>query len=451
VGRPGLSLALLLGTALATGVLSFSADPVQAQRAFSGGQLVTPSSGIARPEDVGVRARTTIKLYIPAGQSTNISPPSPQQSAASEELPPLSGLYTWNTPASLACVYRLVPVEDQSCNPYVVSNNPSAGSRAIAIVDAFDAPNAATDLAAFSAQFALLPPDFHQIYASAGSCTPGGTQPGYDAGWASEETLNIEWAHATAPRARIYLVEAASDALADLLAAVNVANQCLAASGGGEMSMSWGLDEFSGETALDGYFTQPGVVYFAGAGDSGSLLYPSASPNVVSVGGTSLVRNLLPWRGNLGDFEGEAVWSWGSAAGTGAGPSAYEPRPRYQDPIKNIVGNSRGAPDVAAVADPSTGVWIYMSGWYLVGGTSVATPIWAGIVNAAGRFSASTAAELTQIYSRSFLFAEALPGFSDISSGTCGMSATGVFDIYLAMLGWDFCSGVGSPLGYLSK
>jgi kumamolisin len=112
-----------------------------------------------------------------------------------------------------------------------------------------------------------------------------------------------------APRARIYLVEAASDALADLLTAVTVASQCAAASGGGEVSMSWGLDEFSGETALDGYFAQPGVVYFAGAGDSGSLLYPSASPNVVSVGGTSLVRNLLPWRGNLGDFEGEAVWS----------------------------------------------------------------------------------------------------------------------------------------------
>jgi kumamolisin len=181
-------------------------------------------------------------------------------------------------------------------------------------------------------------------------------QPGYDPGWESEETLNIEWAHAMAPVAGIYLVEATSDALADLLTAVAIANRCVAANGGGEVSMSWGLDEFSEETALDGFFTQPGVVYFAGAGDGGSLLYPSASPNVVSVGGTSLVRNLLPWRGNLGDFEGEAVWSWGSAAGTGAGPSAYEPRPHYQDPIQPIVGTSRGAPDVAAVADPSTGV-----------------------------------------------------------------------------------------------
>ncbi|MBV8088183.1 MAG: S53 family peptidase [Alphaproteobacteria bacterium] len=447
MGRRGLSFTLLL----ATGMLSVGVNSVQAQSAFPNGQIVTPSSGIARPEDVGVRARTTIKLFIPAGGPTNITPPSPAQGVTPEEAPPLSGLYTWNTPASLACVYRLVPVQDESCNPYVVTQNPTNGSRAIAIVDAFDAPNAAADLAAFSAQFALLPTDFHKIYASTGSCSPGGTTPGYDHGWESEETLNIEWAHAMAPRARIYLVEAASDALTDLFTAVSVANQCLAANGGGEVSMSWGTDEFAGETALDGYFTRKGVVYFAGAGDGSSLLYPSASPNVVSVGGTSLVRNLLTWRGNLGDFQGEAVWSWGSAAGTGAGPSAYETRPHYQDSIKNVVGSARGAPDVAAVADPSTGVWIYRGGWYLVGGTSVATPIWAGIVNAAGRFSTSTVAELTQIYSKPFLFAEIPPGFSDISSGTCGMSATGVFDVYIATPGWDFCTGLGSPSGYFGK
>jgi kumamolisin len=94
----------------------------------------------------------------------------------------------------------------------------------------------------------------------------------------------------------------------------------------------------------------------------------------------------------------------------------------------------RGAPDVAAVADPSAAVWIYKSGWFPVGGTSVATPIWAGIVNAAGRFHSSTAAELTQIYSRPSSFAETARGFNDIDSGTCGMGAAGVFDTYLATL-----------------
>jgi kumamolisin len=367
---------LFLCSALASGVLSFPADRAAAQRALHDGRVETPDSSIAHPEDAGTRAHTTIKLFIPTGGPTSVTPPSPLRAAAPTELPPFSGLYSWNTPASLACVYRLVQVQDESCNPYVVTRNPSGGSRAIAIVDAFDAPNAASDLAVFSAQFGLPPADFHKIYASAGSCTSGGTQPDFDPGWESEESLNIEWAHAMAPGATIYLVEAASASLGDLLAAVTVANQCVAAKGGGEVSMSWGLDEFSGETALDGYFTQRGVVYFAGAGDAGSLLYPSASPNVVSVGGTSLVRNLLTWRGNLGDFQGEAVWNWGSAAGTGAGPSAFEPRPRYQDSIRDIVGSLRGAPDVAAVADPSTGVWIYKSGWFLVGGTSVATPIW---------------------------------------------------------------------------
>ena len=449
--RRRLLLTLLLCSALASGILSFPANCAEAQRALPDGRVETPASSIARPEDAGSRAHTTIKLFIPTSGPTNITPPSPLRAASLDELPPYPGLYSWNTPASLACVYRLVPVQDESCNPYVVTRNPSAGSRAIAIVDAFDAPNAASDLAVFSAQFGLPPADFHKIYASAGSCTSGGTQPGFDPGWEAEESLNIEWAHAMAPGATIYLVEAASDSLGDMLAAVAVANQCVAAKGGGEVSMSWGLDEFSGETAFDSYFTQRGVVYFAGAGDGGALLYPSASPNVVSVGGTSLVRNLLTWRGNLGDFQGEAVWNWGIAAGTGAGPSAYEPRPRYQDSIKDIVGSSRGAPDVAAVADPSTGVWIYKSGWFLVGGTSVATPIWAGIVNAAGRFNSSTAAELTQIYSKPPSFAEASRGFNDIDSGTCGMGAAGVFDTYLATSGWDFCSGVGSPRGYYSK
>jgi len=448
--RRRLLLTLVACSALASG-FSFSGGQAETHSALPKGQIVSPSSSIVHPEDAGVRVHTTVKLFVPAGGRASITPPSLLHGDTPEELPPFPGLYSWNTPASLACVYRLVRVQDDSCNPYVVTRIPSAGSRAIAVVDAFDAPNAASDLAAFSAQFGLPPADLHKIYASAGSCTSGGTQPAYDPGWEIEETLNIEWAHAMAPGARIYLVEAASDSLADMLAAVAVANQCVAANRGGEVSMSWGLDEFSGETAFDVFFTQPGVVYFAGAGDGGSLLYPSASPNVVSVGGTSLVRNLLPWRGNLGDFLGEAAWNWGSAAGTGAGPSAYEPRPHYQDPIRDIVGDSRGAPDVAAIADPSTGVWIYKNGWYLVGGTSVATPIWAGIVNAAGRFNNSTAAELAQIYSRPALFPGAPVGFNDIDSGTCGMAAAGVFDTYLATPGWDFCSGVGSPLGYFGK
>jgi kumamolisin len=223
----------------------------------------------------------------------------------------------------------------------------------------------------------------------------------------------------------------------------------VAVNGGGEVSMSWGFSEASGETAFDGLFTQNGVVYFAATGDSPGALYLSASPNVVAVGGTSLVRNPLPWRGRLGDFQGEVVWNWGPTEGTGGGPSLYEPRLAYQYPVKSIVGSSLGAPDVAAVADPFTAVWIYdtnLSGWLVVGGTSVSAPVWARIVNAAGGFNNSTAVELAQFYASASLFEEAPRGFTDITSGACSIGPD--FEGLLATEGWDFCTGVGSPLGY---
>jgi kumamolisin len=146
------------------------------------------------------------------------------------------------------------------------------------------------------------------------------------------------------------------------------------------------------------------------------------------------------------------VWNWGPTEGTGGGPSLYEPRPFYQYLITNIVGSSRGTPDVVAVADPFTGVWIYdtnLMGWLVVGGTSVSTPVWAGIVNAAGRFNNSTAAELAQIYASASLFQEPPRGFTDITSGACSIGPD--FEALLATEGWDFCTGVGSPLGYFGK
>ena len=445
----------LLCSALAIGTANFYIDRAEAQPARARGQVVTPESGVVGPDDTGSRARTNVKLFVPAGGPGSVAPPSHPGAVGPEELPPISGAYYANTPASLACVYGLVPRSNDGCNPYVVTRNPSGGSRAIAVVEAFDAPNLASDLAVFSAQFGLPAPtaaNFQVVYASAGGCTTGGTKPAYNLGWEAEATLDVQWAHAMAPHATIYVVEAVSDGPADLFAAVAVASQCVAENGGGEVSMSWGFSEFPGETALDGLFTQKGVVYFAASGDAPGALYPSASPNVIAVGGTSLVRNPLPWRGQLGDFQGEVVWNWGPTEGTGGGPSVYEPRPPYQYLIKDIVGSSRGTPDVAAVADPFTGVWIYDSnpfGWLVVGGTSVSTPVWAGIVNAAGRFRNSTAAELAQIYASASLFQEGVAGFTDITSGACGIGPD--FEGLLATEGWDFCTGVGSPLGYFGK
>lgn len=148
-------------------------------------------------------------------------------------------------------------------------------------------------------------------------------------------------AHAMAPHALLYLVEAQSNSNADLLGAVKCANTLLTAAGGGELSMSWGGGEFSGDTSYDSYFSTPNVVYFASSGDSPGVIWPSTSAKVVSVGGTSISR-ALP---NL-NFEHYSTWSEG-----GGGVSTYVSRPTCQNSISAIVGTWRGIPDISAVAN----------------------------------------------------------------------------------------------------
>jgi kumamolisin len=392
-----------------------------------GGQVQVPESSLEDPRDIGFRAHTNVRVMVPTGGMDFVAPPShaavtkgvqlqPQASA------PYSGYYFLETPASLACVYKLV-AQVAGCNPYGTTALPTGGSRAIAIVDAYDDPTAAADLAHFSAQFGLPAANFQVVYAS-------GKRPSPDSGWALEASLDIEWAHAMAPNARIYLVEAASNSFSSLFSAVTVASNLVAAAGGGEVSMSWGASEFSGETAFDGYFTTPKVVYVASSGDSAGVIYPSASPNVVSVGGTTLSRN--PGTGN---FQKELSWQQ-----TGGGPSAYEALPAYQAGLRGTLGAHRGTPDVAAIADPTTGVWVYAGGyWYIVGGTSVAAPVTAGIINLAGSFRTSTAAELAAIYGNA-------SGFTNIVDGACGP-----YEGYIAGAGWNFCTGIGSPFGAANK
>ncbi|MGA8231527.1 MAG: hypothetical protein WB795_08605, partial [Candidatus Acidiferrales bacterium] len=138
------------------------------------------------------------------------------------------------------------------CNPNNTTENPTGGGNAIAVVDAYDYPTAASDLSTFSAQFGLPAANFTVVYAS-------GTRPSPDptGGWELEEALDIEWSHAIAPKAKIFLVEAASNSNTDLLTGVAVASKLVAENGGGEVSMSWGEGEFSGETAYDNNFTKP--------------------------------------------------------------------------------------------------------------------------------------------------------------------------------------------------
>jgi subtilase family serine protease len=236
----------------------------------------------------------------------------------------------------------------------------------------------------------------------------------------------------------------------DLLTSVTIASNlvrcgktttCPATSKGtGEVSMSWGGEEFSTEASYDTYFTTPGVVYFASSGDGPGTIWPCTSPHVVCAGGTTIRRN--PANGNFLD---ERTWD-----DTGGGVSAYEKIPAYQASISNIVGKARGVPDLSFDSNPNTGVWIWDSnyfeeeggGWFIVGGTSVASPNLAGIVNRAGSFAATTAAELTTIYKDKAITTD----YHDVTLGFCGPYAG-----YLAATGWDPCTGVGTTHGYLGK
>jgi subtilase family serine protease len=317
--------------------------------------------------------------------------------------------------------------------PCATANTCGAG-QTIAIIDAYDDPNAAADLATFSNTFGLPPCTvangcFSQVYAS-------GFRPSFNSGWALEISLDVQWAHAVAPQAKIMLVEARNSYLSSLLAAVDYATS----HGAKQVSMSWGASEFSGETSYDYHFNKAGVTFFASAGDGGSaVLYPAVSRYVTGVGGTSLYLD------SLGNVKGETAWS-----GSGGGKSSYEFEPSYQTGYRYPYGATiqsggmRGVPDVSYDANPNTGVSVYDSagyqgqaGWFLVGGTSAGAPQWAAlaaIVNS-GRTIMTTLSDST-IYSAaaSALYAA---NYRDITSGSNGYSAT---------TGYDFVTGLGSPL-----
>jgi kumamolisin len=357
--------------------------------------------------------------------------------------PPVSGL-AYETPASLACLYHFV-IPSAGCNPNTATAVPSGGSKAIGIVDAYDYPTAMADLNTFSAQFglpAVTASNFKVVFAG-GNNNCSGTDPGNDPGWEVEQALDIQWAHAMAPNAKIFLVDALSNSFVDLMVAEDCASQLVRNAGGGEVTNSWGGSEWNTEASFDSHFTAPGVVYFASTGDTPQPEYPSVSPNVVAVGGTTTGR--INSGSKFANFFREAAWESG-----GGGLSLFEPRPSYQNVLPSAT--NRLVPDVSADANPNTGVYIYDNnayygnGWFLVGGTSVASPSWAGIANAAGQFAASSNAELTTIYNAYTVPSDYAADFKDITYGLCGF-----YDGYIASPKWDPCTGVGSPRGYLGK
>lgn len=348
---------------------------------------------------------------------------------------------TCETPASLSCVYGLT-VQIPGCPIQGTTAVPQGGSGAIAVVEAYHYSAAELDLNVFSQEFNLP------------SCTIGngcfsvvfasGVQPPDNPESADEHALDIEWAHAMAPQAKIIMVEAASESLEDHMRAIQVASEQVAAAGGGLVSISWSIAEFPEESFYDQYFLTPGVVYIASSGDySAPARYPSTSPYVISAGGTSILRDVQ------GNFIGETGWSTnpnvpiGLKSGGSGGPSLYEPRPVFQNSVMKIVGRARGTPDISFNSDPKTGVCVYSTahgGWLKDGGTSVAAPALAGIINTANRRATSTQDELNYIYNQAIKNYHTY--WHDILDGNNG---------YPALAGYDFVTGLGSPLGYAGK
>ncbi len=407
VARPWSRISILLvaciAMMLASGIL------LNAQVRTANGLGIYPPSSIERPEDVGVRMHTNYIIYAPGGTFAPAAKPGGE------------------TPASLGCVYSLVSNPLSGCPIATSTSLPTGGSGVIVIVDAYDYPSAAADLATFSSTFGLPQANFTVQYAS-------GRKPsnGCRSGWQGEEALDIEWAHAMAPNAAIVLMEASSNSNTALYQAVSAANSYISSHGGkGEVSMSWGGSETSGESSSDHYFTQSSVVYFASSGDSPGVIYPSSSPNVVSAGGTQVNRS-------NGNYTNQTAWSSG-----GGGASKYEARPSFQNSISGIVGSKRGTPDLSFDSSGGSPVAVYNSncygGWLQVYGTSVASPALAGIINAAGQFKSSSNAENTLIYSNMGFSSY----FTDITSGSCGTHS--------AATGWDFCTGVGVDKGLVGK
>jgi kumamolisin len=202
---------------------------------------VVPASSIESPEDIGVRSHTHYLIYAPDGVVRPMASPGGE------------------TPGSLGCVYDLVSSPVSGCPIATSTEVPTGGSGVIVIVDAYHYPGASKDLSTFSKEFGLPSAKLSVLYAS------GKPANGCSSGWQLEEALDIQWAHAMAPNAQIVLMEAKSNLNTDLYAAVKAANSYIASHGGkGEVSMSWGSSEYSGETANDVNFKQSNVWRFSG-------------------------------------------------------------------------------------------------------------------------------------------------------------------------------------------
>ncbi len=308
----------------------------------------------------------------------------------------------------------------------------------VAIVDAYDDPNVAADLAHYRSYFNLPPCTLGAVSPSATTCTfekvneagASAPLPSTNASWGTEISLDVEMVSAICPSCQILLVEASSNSLNDLGQSVNTAVSI----GATVVSNSYGGSEYNSEDTDSGaYFNHPGVPIVAASGDSGyGVEFPAASPLVTAVGGTTLTQLT-----NTGTRNGtESAWS-----GAGAGCSGFEPKPTWQHDSGCAM---RTVADVSAVANPATGVWVYdtfgASGFAIYGGTSVATPIVASIYALSADSSSSTAVPASWLYA-------APSSLIPVTTGSDGSCGTYLCNAAASQGGYNGPTGLGTPGG----
>lgn len=318
-------------------------------------------------------------------------------------------------------------------NNITVPGNLLGSGITVAVIIAYTYPNLQSDFNAYCTHFGLPSQTLNIVTMS------GATQ---NSGWALEECLDVQQVHSVAPYANIMVVEARSASYTDIFAAINYATT----HGANIISMSFGSSEFSNELSLSASLNNTGISYVASSGDTAALIeFPSSSPNVLSVGGTTLNLNIS------GTRISEATWNSG-----GCGVSSYVTKPSFQTGIATITGNRRTCCDLSLVANPSTGVYTYYSGvWYSVGGTSVSAPLFSGMLAICNQLRVNASKPmlttvngasnniLTYIYKQ--LYLPSLSGgaayrnnFNDITTGSDGR--------YRSARGYDYPTGLGSPI-----
>jgi hypothetical protein len=319
------------------------------------------------------------------------------------------------SPADLRSAYNL-PIE-------------GGAGLTIAITIAYDYPKAESDLATYRETYGLPPcTNITGCFEKVNQEGIAGAYPEADSEWAAEAALDLDMASAICPECKLLLVEADDNTRENLPLAVRTAAEL----GADVVSNSWGGGEFPEEASLDPDLDHPGVPVLFASGDFGyEVSYPAASPDVIAVGGTSLRKD-----------ESARGWNESAWSGAGSGCSAYEEKPIWQSDAGCA---KRTVADVAAVADPQTPVSVYdtyggFEGWQLFGGTSVSTPLLAGVEALSSSLERAKGAEL--------FWEEGPEGkLYDVGEGRNGSCPPAAEYLCLAKIGFDGPTGWGTPGG----